>query len=219
MSTISNVFKAVIYGKQPPNSQYLAGSIFRGISKSSDLGVLVAFWPKNDAFGVKIEVLTHVAAHCLFMREVAKYHPRYDSAQLFNGMSDESKRLLAMSSIRPTSPVEIFPNTEQRHVIAGLFLGRAAADSQECSITADRLFGMLLSFYVGRFFQVMDGLKVGRLSFLETPRAAKAVGVFLMYGALDGLDSVPPGLHEKCEILGATMVGIVSAAIGASPIR
>jgi hypothetical protein len=204
-----------------PNGPFLAGSIFRSVEANAEMRQLLEIWHSESAGAAKIQVVAYVAAHCLFMREVVKHYPRFDSADFFNAMSDETKRCLASSAIRRTSPMEMFPDGEQRRVIVGAFFGPDVVNSQERIITPDRLFGMVLSSQVGYFFTKFDSLHVGKLSLLSAPRASEGVMVFMLHSTFGwvGAKEVPIELRDRCLNLGARMVGIVKDAIESSPIR
>jgi len=221
MNTFKRALKAVIYRGDHPDGAYLAGKIFKSVSSTPEMSQLLEIWNRDSPGAAKIQVVTYVAAHCLFMREIAKNYPRFDSADLFNSMSDETKRLLCSSSIRRTSPIEMFPDDEQRRVIVGAFFGPDVVNTQERIITPDRLFGMLLSSQVEYFFTKFDNLQVGKLSLFSTPKASEGFMVFVLHATFGwvGTKPVPIELRDRCLNLGARIVGIVSAAIEFSPIR
>lgn len=193
--------------------------MFRSISKMPEFHELRDLWRPDAIFGVKIQIVVYVAAHCLFMREVMKHYPRFDSPDFFNAMSDETKRLLSTSGIRFSSPREAFPDDEQRRVIAGMFLGPDLVDSEDLVISPDQLFGMLLSFYVGHFLASFDHLNVRKLSLLSAPKTSEALMLFIVYATFGRVDNIPTDLHDACMNLTGRMLGSIKAILDSSPIR
>jgi len=219
MNFIRRTLKNVIYGGASPNPQYLANSIFRGISQSPDLHQIVASLPPDDASAAKIQVATYLATLCLFMREVSNYYPRYASQEFFIAMLDETKRLISLSGIRLTSPIEMFPNDEQRQTIVGLLVGPEHVNSVNRIIAPDKLFSMLFSFYAKHLSAGLEQLKVGKLSPMTLPNETTAITMFISTVTFGNWEDLPPERIDRFAGLGAFMIGLVNAAINSSPIR
>jgi len=106
---------------------------------------------------------------------------------------------------------------EQRHVIVRLFLGPALVDSEETIITADRLFGMLLPFYMGHFITSFDSLRIDMISAISLAKTSEAMKLFILYASFGRIDGIPPILHAACLNLSARTIGSVKAVFGRKP--
>jgi hypothetical protein len=183
-----------------------------------ELRRLLSLLPPDTAVAARIHVVVFVAAHCLFVREVMKYYPRFDSVALFNGMGAEMKRLLSASSVRFTSPREIFPDDEERRALVGSFFRPDEIDEEERFVAPDRLFDILSSFYMPHFLSSFDRLKIGKISMLSSPKTSEAMALFIVHATFYSTDEIPIALHDTCVDLTARMLGLIKVILDESPI-
>jgi hypothetical protein len=174
----------------------------------------------NSAQAVLFHVGALVGAHCYFMNEVTTSHLKFDSMQIFNAMSDETKRILANSMLRKVSALEAFPDTNMRQAIVGAFLGPAHANSSDQIIGPDLLFSMKLTAY----FQYASN--VFTLAIQEKAKASEkltahvqplALSTFVVMLSVGGFASTSVDIFSRISAVSVASIRTVTEILSEPP--
>lgn len=221
-----NIIKSLIYGDTKPDGIFLAASMFKTISNSSLLRDILTELRSAPHTVARTHIVTLIATHLLFMRVVGdnyRINPVQDEQNdLFNSMSDETKRLLGEYGYADIPLTSIFVTENKRLDAAHLLRSRGYQfTAAEPAFRPEIAFSLLLLLNTEEFLKSFPGigLSPAKINTATAPNIAMLLASFMLYSCFEPEISVPKRIENKFCELGGFIAGSVNSSIQSSPIR
>lgn len=221
-----SMFKSLFRSGEKADGTALANTLFRVLSQSPNLRNICGEFPQNQFCIGRTHVVALVSMHLIFRHIVSTHYKRNPSdagrAELFNAMSDESRRLLSECNYPPMPIFEAFPKKNLQQLVVSFLKRRGKADaSLDTLMDVPTMFSMMLILFEPVFPDVLNahGLAFENISAVTVEKFSNCLSYFVQAGCFENEAEFPSELQNEFFGLSSFILGMVRSNIDISPMR